>query len=219
MPGVDAGALASVKSAMFTDGCPLVSSISGVSLAQCYAYTGGPQHGGLLGVTTKLLSLGQALNQAKADQVAAAQAAAALVPAEGLAFSASATLTSGSAATFQALGRRVLAPAFAYIVSGTPCSCEERRSRCYSLLLSSAGRPLRRRGPRNRLEPALFRHQVLRRLHRGLHSVHDRAAAPHDITGGARAPPEAWAASRPAPPDCVVSLCRPRPHHYRRRRG
>jgi hypothetical protein len=95
----------------------LVVSITGVSLTQCYAYTGGPQHGGLLGVTTKLISLGQALLQAKADQITAAQSVATLVPAEGLGFSTSAALTSSSATEFLSLGRRILAPAFAYIVS------------------------------------------------------------------------------------------------------
>ena len=133
VPGVAADRLADVTTAMLTDACPLVTKVTGASMAECYRIAGGQQHGGLIGATARLLSLGQSIVQAKADQVAAAQLAGSLVLTEGPLFSASAAVTSNAMATYRALAGRLLAPAFAYIVSrgrGVAAAAWRDRSPC-----------------------------------------------------------------------------------------
>ena len=117
VPGVGTGMLSTLTSAVLTDGCPFLTSITERTLSQCYSDAGGPQHGGLLGATTSFLSLGQALTQAKADQLAAAQVANVLTPTSGLGYSVAAAYNSDAVSAYRALGGRFLAPAYAYMVS------------------------------------------------------------------------------------------------------
>lgn len=116
VPGVSASDTAAVAAALLDDACPFVSISGGLSLQECYSLIG-KTNGGLNGVVSDFISKGERYLQAKADQVAAARNASSLVPISGFGFSAQDILASAQFEDFRSLAKRVLYPAFVYIVS------------------------------------------------------------------------------------------------------